>query len=415
MTDRRLTARLILCFGILLGIGAGVELVSRDPAQVGLAADVYATAAETVLADGDGGMYATAPSDHPEYQFLYPPVVVLVFLPHAVLGPAGALAIQTLVNLAAGLGIAVVLWRALRRRDQRVTRVDLALFAGVAVGSTHGIGHLINGQTTAWVALAVTVGFDALDRGRARRAGLAVAAGALVKVFPAAVGLWLLRARAWRALVAAIVAGLAGLCAGLVFGAEPTVTYLESVLLGRFEGQTFDGTPAPTASPGGAQRQVAGLLGVGSPTTALLAVGVLAPALAAVYSAADLTRDRDRQAAALATVVVTLLALPLQPRYGLLLVYPLVVLLYTLPSGTARTTVLVGAAVSFVRLDYEAVRAVAAGPGADRIVAASEAIQTVIQPPTIGLWLLLVGSLLVVSGQTEKAVEQNRADGARRR
>lgn len=397
MTDRRLTARLVLAAGVALGLGTATDLLLRAPEQVGLASDVYAAAGRALL-DGQP-VYEAAPAAHPEYRYLYPPIVALAFLPHGLLGQTGALAIQTGLNVLAGLGTALVISRALARRGVGVTRVDFGLLVGTVLLSTHGSGHLINGQTTAWVAFAVAAGLAALDRRREHLAGAAFAGAALIKVFPAAVGLWLLRARARRAVGVALVVGAAGLLAGLVLGVEQTAAYAEEVLLGRLEDRTFDGRPEPTDSVGGAQRQVAALLGLGSPATALVAVAVLAPALAAVYAGVDLGDDVDRQAGALATLAVTLLALPLQPRYALVFLYPLAVLLYTLPGGRARTVLLLGTAVSSVRLGYESVRAWTDGVDAAPLEAGLAALRaglTVVQPPTLGTWLLVFASVLIV-------------------
>ena len=397
MLGSRWTARLVLAAGVLLGLGSGIDMLVRTPEQVGLASDVYVAAGRAVL-EGSG-IYEAAPPDHPGYRYLYPPIVVLVFLPHAVLGATGALAIQTILNAAAGLTTALVVWRALERRGVDVTGRDFALLAGTVLVSTYGIGHLLNGQTTTWVGFAFAVGFDALDRRRGRLAGVAFAGAALLKVFPAAVGLWMLRDRAWRATGVALGVGSVGLVAGLGLGVETTATYVQEVLLGRFEERSFEGSPTVADSAGGAQRQIAAVSGLGSPATAIVALAVLAPILSVVYANVDLDVDHQRQAAALATIAVTLLALPLQPRYGLLLVYPLVVLLYTCPPGRARTIVLIGAVVSFVRLEYEAVRLVTGAVDAWLLKAVDEALRiglTIVQPPTLGLWLLLAGSVVLV-------------------
>lgn len=397
MLDSRQTARLVLATGVLLGLGSGVDMLVRTPEQVGLASDVYVAAGQAVL-EGSA-IYEATPPDHPGYRYLYPPIVVLVFLPHAVLGVTGALAIQTVVNVAAGLGTALVVWRALERRGVDVTARDFALLAGMVLVSTYGIGHLLNGQTTTWVGFAIAVGFDALDRRRGRLAGVAFAGAALLKVFPAAVGLWMLRDRAWRATGVALGVGSVGLIAGLGLGAETSATYVQEVLLGRFEERSFEGSPTVADSVGGAQRQIAAVSGLGSPTTAIVALAVLAPILSVVYANVDLDVDHQRQAAALATIAVTLLALPLQPRYGLLLVFPLSVLLYTCPPGRARTIVLTGAVVSFVRLEYDAVRLVTGAVDAWLLEVADEGLRiglTIGQPPTLGLWLLLAGSVVLV-------------------
>lgn len=401
-TPRKTTAttparstRLVLLVGILSGISTLVAAPFFSPEQYMLASDVYLTAAEALLAGED--IYAVAPPGRPGYHYIYPPVVVFVFLPYAVVGsPLGAYAIQTALNLAFGAGIGVVCGRMLARRGVDIERVDWLLLVGFGILSSYSAITVVNGQVTLWLAFAFAVGFDALERGREQRAGVAFALAALVKIFPAAIGLWLVRRRAWRAVVAATATGLTGLALGVVLlGPETTVTYLTEVVTGRYEG--FDGAPEPTETRGGAQRQIAALFGLGPPLLTPLAALVLAPVVAVLYRRVD--TDLRRQAAILGTIAATLLFLPLQRLYLPLLVVPLVLLCYLLPASRARTVLLVGTLVSFMRLDYAVVAATveAALPLAvsGPLTTGLEWLFRVVLPPTLGLWLLLAACVLV--------------------
>jgi len=152
-------------------------------------------------------------------------------VPHAVLGTElASFALQTLGNLGAAAGITVVLKRSLGRRDITLTGLDRGLLAGFVLCSSYSAITVLNGEVTLWLAFAVALGIDALDRNRQRLVGTAFAGAALVKVFPAVLGLWFVRRRAWQGLAAVLVTGLAGLVVGvLVFGLDLTVTYLTDV------------------------------------------------------------------------------------------------------------------------------------------------------------------------------------------
>lgn len=390
------STRLVLALGILSGLGGIVATPFVSPEQFMLASDVYLYAADALLAGED--IYDVTPPDRPGYHYIYPPIVTAVFVPHALLGTSlASFAIQTALNVAFGIGIAVVLWRALSRRGVSLTRVDAALLAGFTLLSAYSAITVVNGQVTLWLAFAFAVGFDALERNRESLAGVAFAGAALVKVFPAAIGLWLVRRRVGRGVAAALATGIAGVLLGLfLFGPDVTVTYFTEVLTGRYEG--FDGAPEPTQTRDGVQRQIATIFGLGAPYLTPLAFLVLAPVVLVLYR--DVGTDERRQAAILGTILATLLFFPLQRLYMSLFIYPLVVLLYRLPPGRPRTVLLVGSIVSFLRIDYGLVEVTVdilpvpsfleAG-----LLAALEWGFQVVLPPTLGMWLLLAGCVLV--------------------
>jgi len=394
----RRRVRLVLTAGVLLGINTILVTLFSNSDQFMLASDVYLTAGETFLSGGD--FYDVAPSGRPGYYFIYPPVIILLFVPHALLGSGlASFAIQTAVNLAVGVGTAVIIWRALARRGIETTRSDRLLITAVVLISTYGAIHLLNGQVTLWLGFAFAVGFDALDRGREELAGFAFACAALVKVFPAVAGLWLIRRRAWRGLAVAITTGVGGILLGLlVLGPDPTVTYFSDVLLGRYEGFVFDGAPDPSEGVGGSQRQLAALLGIDSSLTTPLSLAILTPLVLSLYRRVD--TDLRRQAAILGTIVGMLLFLPIQPLYFPLIVFPLLLLLYQLPPGTTRAVVFFGTLFTFLRVGHKDVimwLEYLPLPAAveTAVLDISHAVFTVILAPTVGLWLLLLGCLLV--------------------
>jgi hypothetical protein len=221
-------------------------------------------------------------------------------------------------------------------------------------------------------------------------------------VFPAALGLWLLRRRAWSGVGTAIATGLGGLALGAVlFGPDTTVTFFQDVLFARHEGETFTGRADPGQTVGGAQRQIAALTGIGSPLLPVLALLSVSPAVAVLYRRVD--TDLRRQTAVLGTIIGMLLVLPLQRLYMPLFAYPLLVVLYTLPSGRARTVFLAGLLLTYARTTHEIVvgtlRAAPLPTGVDSLLIDIAGLSyTFVLPATAGLWLLLGACVLVHSG-----------------
>lgn len=388
-------ARFVLSVGILTGLSAVIALPYVSPEQLMLATDVYYYATDSLLEGG--AIYEVAPPNRSGYYFIYPPVVAFAFVPHVLTGsPLGAYLLQTVLNVGFASGIAVTLWRALGRRGFDLSWVDAGLLFGFALVSAYSAISLINGQVNIGLGLAIAVGLDSLDRDRGSVAGVAFSLAALVKVFPAVLGLWLLRRRAHRDVLIAVTVGLSGLLVGLLaLGPEVTTTYVTDVLTGRYDG--FDGSPDPTQTRDGAQRQIAALFGLGPPLLTPLAALALAPVLGYLYL--DVGTDVQRQATALGTILVTLLFLPLQRLYMVLFVFPLVLLLYQLPSGRSRIALLGGTLVSFARIDFTIAEAiltalplrVVEGP----LLASVERFFEVMLPPTLGMWLLLGACVLI--------------------
>ena len=229
MTGRR-TVRALLALGIGLGVWNLVTLPLFSPEQLGLASRVYTVAAEAALA-GES-FYQLAPEGLPGYYYIYPPAIMLAFLPFGLLGTYwAAFALQTLVSLAAGLALAGLLVGLVRRVGVDLDRLDAALVAGFCTVSTYTAPTLVNGQVNLVLGLLVGGGLVAAERGRPDPAGFALGLAATVKLFPAVVGAYLLRRRHWRATAAAIGTGLGLLLVGLVeFLTGQSLSRLTSVL-----------------------------------------------------------------------------------------------------------------------------------------------------------------------------------------
>ncbi|MFP4591126.1 MAG: glycosyltransferase family 87 protein [Halobacteriales archaeon] len=399
--DPRSRARLVLAIGALSGIQYTISQALYSPEQFGLASSVYVTAAEAWLSGGDP--YAVTPPELPGYHYIYPPVMLLVFAPYAVLGGETlAYAGQIVANLVVGAAISWVLVRALERRGVEVDRLDWLVIGGFVLASPLGIAQVIQGQTTLWLALALAAGFELIERDRDLLGGAVIALPAVVKVFPAVVGLWLIRRRAYRGVVVAVVVGLGALVLGaVVLGVDLTEQFVGEVLLGRLEDQSGRRQTDPTTSVGGIGRQLHGLFGLSGAWLTLVALAVATPLLAASYRHID--TDVRRLGAMLATVLLGLMVLPMQPLYFPLIYYPMVLLLYRLRRGWAATFLTVGALLTLVKVTLEPVVAAvghAPEPLANIGIGLTEAVFAVALPTDVAMWCLLACCVLVQRGRS---------------
>lgn len=410
-----LVPRLVLVFGCLYGIGIFIATPWASPDQLMLATDVYLHAADQWLAGET--IYETAPDHRPGYHFLYPPIVVILFVPYALIGSATVVyGIQTVINLGAAIATSLIVIRMLARRNVGISSADRWIIVAFFVISSYSAIQFINGQVNLWLALLFAIGFDAIDRKRYRLAGVVFGAAAVIKVFPAIMGIWLLRMRALPAVFAAIGTGLGALLLGaLLMGPELTTTYLVDVLLGRFEGSTFEGRPGADAGVDGIHRQLAALWPRGSAWHTPLAILLIGGLLAAGVRRVETSQERD--IAALATITAILLFLPVQPLYFPLIAVPLIMWLYTLPAHRLRWLIVIGALATMFHLDQESLIVMLSllpvpTSMTDPLIGVAEMIFRVILPPTIGLWMLLLSCVWFQWGvpRTEK-VTRTRTQG----
>lgn len=412
MQPPRRSVRILLALGIALGVVDLVVLPAVLPDQLGLASAVYTTAAEAALAGEP--IYGVAPPGLPGYTFLYPPVLVLAFLPFGVLGePAVTFLATTAVSVASGLAVAGLLTGYLGRAGIELPRIDRALVAGFCVLSIHAAPTLVNGQLNLLLGALLGGGLVALERDRARPAGVAFGLAATVKLFPALVGAYLLRRRDWRAIGAATATGLALLAVGLLaFGPETTATYVTTVVPG--EVKTGALSADPLAHDYLTVRRQLAALGVAPAWIPALSVLVVAPVVGVTYR--RLATRLDRLFAFLATLVGTLLVLPLEALYFPLVFFPLLALLYVVPAGRTRALLLAGTLLTMVQVVPTALAvfppSAVLGPGlGGPIDGVASGLFRVVLPPTVGMWLLLGAG---VHNQLRPAGEPARAGAASR-
>mgnify|MGYP000318433121 CR=1 FL=1 len=300
----------------------------------------YYTAAEAAL---HGRPFVGIETDIPGVSYVYPPISVVLFVPQTAAGGWKlAFALQTLLNVCMALALAALTIRTIEARRARLASIDRLLIIGFCLGTAPAVAVFGQGQVDMLIALALAGAFVALERGKQGLAGVVLAGASLVKVFPAALGLWLVWRRAWRGVVAALVTGLAGLALGWVwFGLDAYWRYLD-VLASRSRLAEFAGTVSPNFFAMSLHRPLSQLLPQIDPDLYLpLSVLVVAPSLALV------TRRERGVSGRLTTYLVAIIAMLLvSPASNALYVvyayFPILTLLYLDAAGRAQSLLLAG-------------------------------------------------------------------------
>lgn len=391
-------AWLALGSGVAFGIYSLSGFATGDHFMLAINLEVYFHAADAVLSGGD--LYAVTPPDHPAYRYLYPPVVVAAFLPLSAFASWGpAFVAFTAVSVAAGLAGAAVTWRYVARHGRPMARPEKALVAAFFVGAIHTIPTLYYGNVNLVLAALVAVGFASLDRGQEATAGAALGLVALVKVFPAALGAWLVRRRAWRAVAAATATGGGLLAAGVpLFGVATHRDYVTEALLPRMRSDVFAGGLDPNAPYVTVRRPLSVLFPALDPALLSLAAGVvLAPVVLYLYTGVE--GPTDRLVAVFGTVAGVLLFFPSYFLYFVYLFFPLVALLFLLPGRTARRLFVAGAVLANFAITLESVVELIRDPLVpaaveSALVDLATPLFTFATPTTWGVALMLAGCVV---------------------
>lgn len=389
--------RIVLALGLLAGIGQVLTLTRLQPDQVTLATDVYYRAASAALAGGEP--YSVTPPGLEGYYFLYPPVVLGAMLPYGLLDPGTVYLFQTALNLLATGAVALIIIRTVERGGVALDRVDTLLIMAFAFGSTGAVTNLLNGQVNPQLALGIAGGVVLVDRGRETLGGVVLAAVATVKLFPALVGAWLLRIRAWRTIAAATVTGVGLFALGLfAFGPDMTAAWITDALGRESSVAAFENGPNPASNKVTIRRQIA-YLAPWIPTDLLIPVGaaVLAPVVLAAYRTVETLRDR--LVALQVTLLAMLIIMPLEPFYFSLAVFPGVALLYLMEGRWPRRLYVVGFLLAAVPLTMSAVDvwidvlSLSAGI-ADTLTSVAQTGFAFALPPMYGIWLMFGACIL---------------------
>ncbi len=332
--------RLVLLWTVLSGLVAlGVTLTTR-PHMLNANYAVYHHAADAVLAGGD--MYAVAPPDHPSFTYLYPPGTILAYLPFTVVDPSTGFVFHTVISIGFGLALAWVSGRLIRMAGKSLSWIDHVLIVGACLLSPYVVPSLVFGNVNLILAGGIALGVWSVLTDDETRGGMVLGLVSSVKVFPALVGIWLVRLRSYRAVVGACLAGGLVLATGFIaFGLETSQYYVTEVLFD--ETQQFRDISDPARAYVSLQRPVSLVADLSGPALIGLCAAIMSPAIALAFRTID---DHTSQLVALfVTLVGMVVILPSTFTYIPFVYAALVPLLYLL-EGVPRRVFLIGAVVT---------------------------------------------------------------------
>lgn len=392
LTVERVVLTLSLCAG-LAALGYFLVFATSTGGDFGI---YY----ESVLAHAAGD-----PTIYGGGQFAYPPIMLLVFSPMTLVSQFQAYVMFLLVTVVAAGVLASWSVATIEAAGHDVSRLDWVLLLLTFVVSTQAITTLALGQINLWLVLLLALGVRALETGNVWLAGVALAMAAIPKLFLGFMGVYLLAQRVWRAVLAAVGAGLGSFVAGALYSPARTVEYFEFIR-GESGWGIFSATRPISADTFYVSfaRPLKWLVpSMGA--TAYLVVGTVIATLCVGLLYRDTSTKRQRLAAFLGTIVVAIMLVLRQHAYGVLVYYPAVPLLYLADPGWQQR--LLGAGFLVVNLQFvPAQLALVLGvtplaPGLQAaMLAVARAVLTAVSVPGAGLLLMLAGCCLIVAADT---------------
>jgi hypothetical protein len=411
-------AWIVLLWSVYLGLGPlGISLwpPGFDPSsKLAINFNVYYYAAEALRSGAD--IYSVSPPDQSSfYVYLYPPVTIFAFVPYTLVDPHTGFLIQTAITvLACGVATVAVV-RYIERWDLTLGWIDLAAIWVFFVASVNSTGTINFGNINLLLGAGIALGVLWLDSGRETAAGVAFGAVALMKVFPAIVGLYLLRTTSWRAIASATATGLGGLLASaVVFGPATLSRFFFDVLGSRSETALFvGGYPPDEIYYVTVQRPLSHLIWslwpeASAPVLLLCSALVLAVPVAICY--VDLDTRTDHLVALHATLTAMILFMPALRWYLALLYITWIALLYVW-HGTALSLPLIagGLLTTITEWPSDLVASAASYPGV-----LSPLMETVYAVGTMQLYGLLVMLLTCLWYKRQQGVGPRELHGALR-
>lgn len=321
-------------FGIIIGSAYFLYSLAITPDQFGIDFEIYRAAAKDLYAGQK--VYGRSPVGAPNLTYRYPVILLAVFSIYLLFSPLVGLVIHVagtvIVSVLLGLAIA----KAIESHGVTISRYDCILICGFIVIGPVGAPSLVNGNVNHHIAAALGLGLVWLEFGHQKRAGVALGLAALPKVFPAAVGIWMIWRRTWRAVFVAIATGVGALAAGaVIFGWSRTQRYFVTELLPRLTASSASGGLSPSSHYVTLQRPLTMVFPDGSGTL-LTAISLLLLSPIVAYTYLYSNGPLQRLIALLTTLCAILLVVPSYTMYFLLLSYPLIPLLYLLSNWSGR-------------------------------------------------------------------------------
>lgn len=254
MVDRRwslpakLPKKLQFAFllSVVLGVcGLGYKLIIAPSGPVDL--EVFYYAAKQAAA-GDSFIGTGAASDTPARNpYGYPPITVFLFYPFTLVSIETAHLLFVVGQIAITAITVQIISRIIRVHGGDVLPTDKVLIGALLLVPVAASTNLHIGQINHSLLLLFVAGYWMVVTNRSQLlAGVCFAVPALIKIWPAVLGVWLLKQRAYRAVAAAIGVGIGGIALSvLTFGVDLHSRYFYWLLTVRSRTDQYAGGSSP--------------------------------------------------------------------------------------------------------------------------------------------------------------------------
>ncbi|WP_169302354.1 glycosyltransferase family 87 protein [Halorientalis salina] len=327
-------------------------------------------------------------------EFVYPPVIVGMFLPYAVFPDVvSAFVVQLLIMAGFCLGTGWIIVSVIERHSGPVQHLDKLLIYLFCLASTYPVIVLGQGQVDPLLLFVLSLAFLVEERGRGFLAGVLFAIPAIVKLFPALFGVWLVRKRSWLAVKSAVATGSAAVALSvLAFGLDRNLNYAWFILTDRSRIEDLGTTLSPNFSALTLSRPLSVVVPNVDPRFyPAIALTLVAPVLVVLWQRMETVESR--LLAYLGTLGGVLLLSPASNIHHVIFLYfPLVPLLFLLDHEPTRTLLHVGTLVMLFPvqpMQVETVLGMAPLPLLIETVLA-DAVREVLTTGTMTLWGLLI-------------------------
>ncbi|MFU1781508.1 glycosyltransferase family 87 protein [Haloarcula japonica] len=351
------------------------------------------------------------PATSVELHYVYPPITVFLFYPFSYFSPwSTALAIQTVLNLIISIGLAILTIKYIQTQGVEIDRIDKFLISGAFFVGPHAVMTYTQGQVTYYMALALALGYLSLERAEDTQAGVYFAFPAILKIFPALFGLWLLRKKSWKGVLSASLTGISAITLSvIIFGVEMHRRYVEYILTSRSRVNNYQGGLDPNIPLVTPNRLISNVF----PEAPSIIFGILPLIIAGAVIAYIYNTDAVTRAPIvvfLVTAISVILATPSYPNYLLMIYFPLVSSMYLFPQ--LRRMLCLGFVIISVSVgpgEVEAVLDLLMLPSIleSAVLSVATPVLTFISPGMLGLTIILLGSMLFATKGNLKRVTKN--------
>lgn len=355
--------------------------------------DVFYAAAESslegeIIYDTEYGLY------------VYTPVVLLVFYPFLIFDFTMALLAMRVLNVVVALGYGLFLVRFLGEHAD-LSRLDEGLVVAFVTASVYPVTVVALANFNIIFGACLGLGFVWLERDSDSGTGGAFwALAALVKIFPALWGAYLLRVRRVRAVGVAIATGVGATLLGvLLFGFDAYRRFFTSASDSRVRVQSFSGGRSPDNEAITPIRSLAQVFPGIDPSVWVPVIAISVVVLTAlIYYLLPPETLTDRATLLLATLLGVTLLMPTSQDQDVYLVYaPLLVLLFVERDELVHWLYVVGGVVLSLNFGRGELRTVTEAVSADvsnLVMLVGDPVLAFAPMPLYGIAVLYLGCLV---------------------